>query len=276
MVQDYPNQRTVYVDNTTGHPTELIFEKSKMTSTQPIDIIVQGYATLKVMNSTLQGVNIVALEHSKVVLYNANMTGTITTRYDSYAEMSVKDSVLTYAPVLSGYSRGSFTNTSAPGVTVENDAIAYIYRWIHVTVLDDNDKPLPGALVSTRYYVSGLPAFSAYSSTDPDAFGVAKVNSLATKITRFGSTFVGNYWVSASYSTYLGPFYAEEISVGVLPYSEPLGKNATFVVMKIEGVLPDLAIVQQHISEGGRQGSRLCNRQQHRRLLCIQCQGGLL
>lgn len=243
LVQTYPNQRTVYVDNTTGHPTMLIFEKTTVTSALPINIIVKGYATLKVMNSTLQGVNIVALEHSTVILYNANVTGTITTRFDSYAQLIVKDSSLSYAPVLSGYSRGSFTNTSAPAVKVENNAIAYIYRWIHVTVLDGNDQPLPGALVSTRYYVSGDPAFSAYSSTDPDAFGVAKVNSLATMITRLGSTFVGNYWVNASYSTFLGPFYAPEVSVGVLPYSEPLGKNATFVVMKMSGVLPDLAVV---------------------------------
>lgn len=243
LVQAYPNQRTVYVDNTTGHPTMLIFEKTTVTSALPIDIIVKGYATLKVMNSTLEGVNIVALEHSTVILYNANVTGTITTRFDSHANLIVKDSVLSYAPVLSGYSQGSFTNTSAPAVKVENDAIAYIYRWIHVTILDGNNLPLPGALVSTRYYVSGVPAFSAYSSTDPDAFGVAKVNSLATKITRLGSTFVGNYWVNASYSTYLGMFYAPEVSVGVMPYSEPLGKNATFVVMKISGVLPDLAVV---------------------------------
>lgn len=243
LVQTYANQRTVYVDGTATHPAMLIFEKSKMTSSLPLDIIVKGDAILKVMNSTLEGVNIVALEHSTVVLYNVNMTGTITTRFDSHARIVVKDSNLQYAPVLSGYSVGEFTNTSAPAVKVENDAIAYIYRWIHVTVLDGNNLPLPGALVSTRYYINGTAAFSAISSTDPDAFGVAKVNCLGTKITRFGSTFVGNYWVNASYDTYLGMFYATEISVGVLPYSEPLGKNATFVVMKLSSVLPDLAVV---------------------------------
>ncbi|HEX7391475.1 MAG TPA: CARDB domain-containing protein, partial [Thermoplasmata archaeon] len=242
LVQDSSYQRTVYVDSTIDHPAYLIFEKSKMTSSLPINIVVQGYATLKVLNSTFERVNIMALEHATVILINSVVDGTITTAWDSSAEIIVRDSTLLSKPVLSGSSQGSFTNTSVPGVIVENDAVAFIYRWIHVTVLDANSKPLPGALVSTRYYVSGISAFSAYSSTDADSFGVAKVNALGTKITSVGKTFVGNYWVNASYDTYLGMFYAPEVSVGVLPYSEPLGKNATYVTMKIDGVLPDITI----------------------------------
>jgi ribosomal protein L40E len=243
MIQTSPYQRTIYVDTTTGTPAMLVFEKSKMVSALWINITVQGHAVLKVMNSSLEGVNIVAQEESKVILINATMNGKISTAWDSAAEVIVKDSTLIQAPLLSGDSTGHFTNSSIPSVAVEGNALAYIYRWIHVTVLDAAGKPLPGATVTAHSYpvwIPGIQNGSAVSSEAPDSLGVAKVNSLASILTSAGPPYryVGNYMVSASYLTY----WSDNITVGVLPYSEPLEKNATYATMSITGTSPDLVL----------------------------------
>ncbi len=255
IIQSSANQRTVYVDNTTGHPAMLIFEKSSMISPLWININVQGYAVLEVLNSTLQGVNIVARENSKVILANSTMDGKISTEWDASAQIIVKDSILDQAPLLSGTSTGHFTNSSVPSVTVERNALAFIYRWIHVTVLDAAGKPLPGALVTTHSYPAWIPGVqngSAVSSEAMDSLGVAKVNSLASILTSAGPPYryVGNYRVSGNY-THHGTTYSasQDIFVGVLPYSEPLEKNATYATMPIPGtvlnpVLPDLTLHQ--------------------------------
>ena len=244
MIQTLPYQRTIYVDNTTGHPAMLVFEKSKMVSPLQINITVQGYAVLKIMNSSLEGVNIFARENSKVILVNATMNGKLSTAWDAAAEVIVKDSALAQAPLLSGESRGHFTNSSIPSVAVEGNALAYIYRWIHVTVLDAAGKPLPGATVTAHSYpvwIPGIQNGSAVSSEASDSLGVAKVNSLASILTSAGPPYryVGNYMVSANYMTY---WSTENISVGVLPYSEPLGKNATYAIMSITGTSPNLVL----------------------------------
>ncbi len=244
MIQTSPYQRTIYVDNSTGHPAMLVFEKSKMVSALMINITVQGHAVLKVMNSSLEGVNIIARENSKVILINATMNGKLSTAWDAAAEVIVKDSTLVQAPLLSGDSTGHFTNSSINSVIVERNALAYIYRWIHVTVLDAAGKPLPGATVTTHSYpvwIPGIQNGSAVSSEASDSLGVAKVNSLASILTSAGPPYryVGNYMVSASYMTY---WSTENISVGVLPYSEPLGKNATYATMSITGTPPNLVL----------------------------------
>jgi subtilase family serine protease/ribosomal protein L40E len=244
MIQTSPYQRNIYVDNSTGHPAMLVFEKSRMVSSLPINITVQGHAVLKIMNSSLEGVNIFARENSRVILINATMNGKLSTAWDASAEVIVKDSVLAQAPVLSGESRGHFTNSSVPSVVVEGNALAYIYRWIHVTVLDAAGKPLPGATVTAHSYpvwIPGIQNGSAVSSEAPDSLGVAKVNSLASILTSAGPPYryVGNYMVSANYMTY---WSTANISVGVLPYSEPLGKNATYATMSITGTSPNLVL----------------------------------
>jgi len=133
---------------------------------------------------------------------------------------------------------------SVPSIVVEDDEIAYIYRWIHVTVYDGAGYPLPGATVATRYFFNNTPAASGVS----DSMGVARVSSTGTIITATGSTFVGNYKVNTSISHGADWYYADEISVGVRPYTEPLERNATFATVTIPGALPDLVLDPDAIS----------------------------
>jgi subtilase family serine protease/ribosomal protein L40E len=247
LVQAYSNQRTVYVDGTIAQPGKLVFEKSRMNSDMGINIIVKGYAVLEVLNSTFTGVNIIALDHSTVLLNNASIDQQISTAWDSHAVIDVKDSTLIQPIVLSGYSTGGFTNTSVPSIKVMDSAEAWVYRWIQVTVFDGAGKPLPNATVSAYYLVSGVFAKSATTSSDPLSRGVAQIKANGTKITAFGSTFVGNYKVSAVYVWGSPAQYYwsdQNISVGVMPYSEPLGKNATYATMRISSALPHLFINQ--------------------------------
>jgi len=240
MVQSEPYENTIYVDNTSGLPTKLIFEDSELVASMPIEIVVKGMATLEVINSTLTNVMIVALEDSNIILENAVLNGAITTQWDSAAELTVTDSMLTDTPVLAGTSVGHFTDSVVPSIDVADDAVAHVYRWINVQVLDGAGMPLPNADISIRQYVSGIPGGSAVSSESLDYLGVARVRSEATEITALGSTYLTNYWVNATY-THGIPYYTDEVSVGVLPYSTPLTPNASYVVMQFDGVFPDLA-----------------------------------
>lgn len=242
LVQSHDNERTVYVDGTETYPARLVFENSIMTSQKKIDIIVKGDAILEVLNSTLAGVNIVAREGAHVLFRNSNMTGLISTAWDSEATIDIRDSVLDTTPVLSGTSSGSFTNCSVPSITVQDDATAYIYRWIHVTVLDGAGKPMPGVNVTARKYVTGEYMGSAITSSQAGQLGVAKVNSLGTVLTSSGSTFVGNYKVNASCTWGGRDWWADEVSVGVQPYTGELFKNATYATMTIDEAFPDLTI----------------------------------
>ncbi len=240
LVQTSPNERTVFVDGTAGHEGRLLVEGSTMISAQPINIIVKGAGILEVVDSHLTGIDIVAQGNSQVILRHSTLEGALATSWDSNAVITVSDSELSQTPVLSGNSRGGFTNSSVPSITVQDSAYAQIFRWIHVWVYDGAGQPLPGAAVEARYYVSP-PDIS--SSAVTDLTGVAKVNSLGTNITAAGSTFVGNYKVNATYTYNSVNYYADqELSVGVMPYTEPLGKNATYASMTIPGAKPDLAI----------------------------------
>jgi len=248
LVQAHSNQRTVYVDGTFAQPGKLVFEKSRMNSDMGINIIVKGYAVLEVLNSTFTGVNIIALDHSTVLLKGSSVDQEISTAWDSHATIDVKDSTLEQPIVLSGYSTGGFTNTSVPSIKVTDSAEAWVYRWIQVTVLDGAGKPLPNATVSAHYLVSGDFAKSATTSSDPLSRGVAQIKANGTKITALGGkTFVGNYKVSAVYVWGSPAQYYwsdQNISVGVMPYSEPLGKNATYATMRISSALPHLFVNQ--------------------------------
>lgn len=253
LVQSGSYMKTVYVDGTASSPAKLLFQKSRVTSQYPINIVVKGDGILEVVDSVMEGVNIVIEENAHVLFSNVTMDGKITTAWDAWTEnVSIRDSDLGQIPELSGSVVAGFTNTSVPAISVTGDAVALIYRWIHVTVLDGAGMPLPGVNVSTRYYIKQSQAGWAMSSAAPDSLGVAKVNSLGTNLTSIGSTFVGNYWVNATY-TYAGhPYYADnssgerEISLSVKPYEEPLGRNATYATMTIPDALCDLSVNQEY------------------------------
>jgi len=247
LVQAEAYEHTVYVDGTESNPGRLVFEDSVVTSEMAIKIVVQGYATLEVVRSALSGVEIVALEHSHVILDWATASDSITTAWNSHAVVDVTDSVLVQAPVLSGYSVGKFTNTSLPSIVVEDSAYALIYRWIHVRVYDGADQPLPGTTVTIRYIVG---ATEPVGSADSNLQGIASIKALATNLTSTGPPghFVGNYRVNATYTFLSTDYYAsEEIDVGVWPYTEPLGQNATYAVMTVPDVMPDLYVDQDSV-----------------------------
>jgi ribosomal protein L40E len=240
LVQEFANQRTITVDGTQALPARLEFHDTLVTSEMSINIVVKGYGVVEAWDTEFQGVNIIALEQSQVIFHNVTMSGNITTAWDSQAEINVYDSALMQTITLSGYAVGGFTNTSVPSVKVEDDAVANIYRWIHVTVYDGAGFPCPNALVAARYFINGTVAASGIA----DGAGVARVRSTGTVITATGSSFWGNYKVNASLSIHSHVYYAdEEISVGVMPYTEPLGKNATYAIMSIPDALPDLTSV---------------------------------
>ncbi len=236
LVQDFPNQRTIYVDGN-GH---LVFENCYIESELPIDIVVQGEGTLEIIDSEMHGVSVVAKEDAVVIIDGTDMyEGDITTSWNSRAHISIYDCNLTETPVISGSTVGGFTNTSVPSIVVQNDAVAYIYRWIHVYVLDGNAKPLPGVDVFAYRLISQ----DFWTSTVSDVLGIAKLNCLGTTLTASGPTHSEGYRVNATY-TYGGTTYAsdQQVDVGVMPYTEPLGRNATYATLTISAALPDLAI----------------------------------
>jgi subtilase family serine protease/ribosomal protein L40E len=239
LVQETANERTIYVD---GNGI-LTFDNAVFTSALPVEIVVQGSGILNLLNSEMHGVDVVAKENAHVVLDGSTMDGVISTSWDSEAVIDVSDSTLTETPVLSGNSQGSFTNVSIPSIEVEDDAVAYIYRWIHVTVFDGNSKPLPNALVTARFY---YPPEEVWTSKVSDSAGIARLPCLGTILTSSGPTFVGNYKVNATLWGGATAYESDqEVSVGVKPYVEPLGTNATYTWLTISSALPDLTIAAE-------------------------------
>ncbi len=236
LVQSVANERTVYVDGTAN----FVIEDSQVNSAFAIDIIVKGNGTLEVNRSVLNGVNIVAMDDALVILRDTDFDGTLSTSWDSSARIVVVDSVLAMAPVLSGNALGEFTNSSVPSIVITEDARALIYRWIHVTVLDGGDNPLPGATVSTWFFVNG----TYWSSALSDESGIAEIRSLGTILTSEGSTFVGNYKINSTYMSDGEMHFSDlTISIGVMPYTQPLTENATYAVLRMSTVvLPDLSV----------------------------------
>ncbi|MBU1158218.1 MAG: hypothetical protein KKE24_02650 [Candidatus Thermoplasmatota archaeon] len=242
LVQSIANERTVYVDGTAN----LVIEDSKVNSALAINIIVKGHGTLEVTGSTMNGVNIIAMDDALVILRDTAFEGKITTSWDSSARIVVVDSTLSVAPVLSGNALGEFTNSTVPSIVVKDDAIALIYRWIHVTVLDGGENELSGATVSAWFFVNN----TYWSSAVSNESGIARINSLGTILTSEGSTFIGNYKINSTYlSDGVLHFSDQTISIGVMPYTAPLTENATFAVLRMSTViLPDLAINSGAIS----------------------------
>ena len=241
LVQKYPYERTIYVDGT----ALFMIEDSQVISSLAINIVVKGSGTLHVLNSQLSGVNIVAMEDATVRLDGAIVSGSITTSYNARAHVLILDSALAQAPVLSGTTLCEVTNTSAPAITVTDGAAALIYRWIHVTVFDGSGSPLEGADVYARFFVNN----TLWASGTTDSSGVARLNSLATILTAVGSTYVGNYKVNASFWSDGEEYTSETVSLGVLPYDQPLTENATFAVLSISSLfLPDISISASSIS----------------------------
>ena len=236
MVQTYANEHTIYVDGTAN----LVVEDSQIVSSLPVNIIVKGSGTLEITNSQLSGVSIVAMDDAEIVLNGATIDGAITTSWDSEAHIAIFDSLLVQSPELSGSTVCQVTNTSAPSIVVLDNAMAFIYRWIHITIFDGGDYPLEGADVYARFYVNE----TFWTSTTTDSSGIARLKSLGTILTSTGSTYVGQYRVNASYwSDGIEHVSDTNVSVSVLPYSEPLTENATFAVLTISSVmLPDLAV----------------------------------
>ncbi|MEW5748191.1 MAG: CARDB domain-containing protein [Candidatus Thermoplasmatota archaeon] len=241
LVQTYANEHTIYVDGTAN----FVIEDSELVSALPIDIIVKGQGTLEVVDSTLTGVNIYATEEAVVKLNGASFNGLLTTSWDSEAYIMIYDSYLVQSPELSGSTVCEITNTSAPSIVVMDDAMAFLYRWIHITVFDGGDYPLEGADVYARFYVNET--FWTSSKTDPS--GVARLKSLSTILTSSGSTYIGQYRVNASYwSDGVEHVSDSEVSVSVMPYTQPLTENATFEVLLISSVLlPDLSVISDEI-----------------------------
>ena len=252
LMQDYSFQRTIYVDGTTTSPASLVFDGSSVASIHPIRVIVEGNGTFEAHDTIFDGVSIVALESAVVMLQNVTLVnGSITCSPNSNASLEISDSVLSNSPQLSGNAVARIRGTCAPSVDVSDDAVAFIYRWIMVTVLDGADMPLPGVNVSTRYYVDETPGSLAVTSFGMDSLGIARIDALSTILNSTGTVFVGNYWINATY-TYLPMIgqqhYApSELSVGVTPYTEPLGRSESFVTMSIPDALSDLTVNQGQV-----------------------------
>jgi subtilase family serine protease len=190
-------------------------------------------------NSVLRGVHIIALEGAHVILRNTTTDGGITTASDSYAQIATSDSELLEPITLSGNAVGHLANTSVPSVSVQDGAIAYVDRWIHVTVLDGAGYPLPDAFVTARYQLNDTLVTSGCS----DCAGSVLLSVTGTIISSVGSTFVGDYIINASFSHHGSWSYGNETTVTVMPYTEPLISDNTFMTIMIPGALPDLILM---------------------------------
>jgi len=137
-----------------------------------------------------------------------------------------------------GNAVAKLTGVIIPAVRLAENAIAYHYRWVNVTVLDGTQAPLPNATVQLRWNVNG----TLYQTKMSNSKGYALFEALSDMVyPPSATTFYGNYKLNATF-WFEGQRFdsVRYIFTSLAPYSEPLLRNDKFVQLHIAGALPDL------------------------------------
>ncbi len=136
-----------------------------------------------------------------------------------------------------GSSVALLTAVQIPRVVLADAAMAVLYQWIDVTVLDGNDIPLANASVQLRWNVN----LTMFGTGMTDAQGRMLFEALSDVLTTSNAPeFFGNYLANATYRFNGARYDSAVVPVSLNPYAEPLLRNDAVVDVAIPGALPDL------------------------------------
>ncbi|MDH7508971.1 MAG: CARDB domain-containing protein [Methanomassiliicoccales archaeon] len=219
----------------------IILTSATLTSDFNMKVYLFDSGTLSISASSVPPViTIVADDESRLLISSSTLACDIITPTTSSATI-VADNTTFYRSWSSfgGNAKAHLTSISIPSISPIENAEAWHYRWLSVTVLDGVDQPLRGAFVNIAYYLNG----TLYTGALTGESGKTVVRAPCDKINSTSIWFIGNYKINATY-WFNGVPYNTPGSIGasLKPYSPPapLSRDDLSVIVKIPGALPDL------------------------------------
>ncbi|MBX8632512.1 MAG: hypothetical protein J9259_08385 [Thermoplasmata archaeon YP2-bin.285] len=226
-----------------------VIDNSLITSNYLVNMYVFGNAQLFLINSVLgPNVDLITGGNAAVWINGSTVQGNMVTAAFSNAAVYSFNSVFSN-PISVGYTEiAKLYNISAPSVSAQSKAVAYIYRWLSVDVFGQSGTPIGGATVSL-YTFSNLtePHGSLFAVATSNGSGIAIFAGLSDIISSSGDLYRGDYVVNTSYVD-AGTWWAPNETVSLAHYSVPLLQQNSAVRTTLFIRLPDLAISSSDIA----------------------------
>lgn len=238
--QNNDNQFQIYVQG----DGRLVLSSATLSSGKYLWVYLNDNATMDVSSSSVSAnIRISLGDRSSLNVTGSVIGSDIVTQSNSQSVLRAWNSTfLTAWSNFGGSAKAYLTSIvipSVPAIQPKEAAVVYLYRWVDITVLDGNNKPLPNAHVVMSYYLGT----GVYAQGTSDSKGVALFAGLANVIDSSGYTFVGNYKLNATYWFSGVPYSTNGTSpVSLAPYSQnqPLDRNDWSAALAIPNALPDL------------------------------------
>ncbi len=244
FIETYGGQYSFLV-NQTG---KTVIENSIITSNSLVNMYVFGNAQLYLINSIIEpNVNLITGGNSRVWINDSTVMGNVLTAAFSAATISSFNS--SFSNSLSfGYSEvAKLYNVSAPSVNAQSSGVAYIYRWLYVTVYGQSGTTISGAVVTLDTFANLTnPHGSFFARTTSSSTGIATFAGLSDTIKAGADVYEGNYVVNTSYVD-AGTWYAPNETVSLAHYTVPLIQTNSAINAVLFIKLPDLATTSSNI-----------------------------
>lgn len=233
--QSYDRQYQIVVS---GNGKLVLRNGATLQSDYAVDLILRDNAQLIVEGSAISSkVRIIAEGSSKLTFDEATVGQGINAPQGSIATIDAVNTTFAQAwTEFGGDATAHLTNVGVPSLTVKDNAVIHIYRWLTVTVWDGNGHALPGAYVAVT---KGDMAPYANGVTDLDGVALFKVE-VAQMAANKPTVFLGGYYVNTTY-WYDGPYEGDSpMSVDMNEIKNLYSQYGKSVSLKISTAVPDV------------------------------------
>lgn len=245
FIESSANQYAIVVNQS----AKLVLKDGTITSNFALNMFAYDHSSVYFYSSSVGStVDLVTGGNAFVYMSGTSFSGGLVTAPSSSATINAYNTTFS-TPLTIGYSEvAHLFNTAAPSVSAQSSAVAYIYRWLSVTVYGPSSVVMPQSNVtvysfSNTKYLSG----NVYAKMETNSSGVALFAGLSDTITGSGDVYSGNYMVNASVFNEK-TWYAPEIDVSLAHYTAPLLQQNANVSMQLVILLPQLVVTPSDIS----------------------------
>ena len=245
ILNDLPNQFKITVSGNGS----IVMDSGAITSTNSMQIFLTDNAVLSARDgSVLPGsIKVIIDGHSKVVLANDSVVAAnFTAPSSSFGNLTATNVTFqSNVANFGGQATAVLTSVSIPSIVLQDQARAWSYRWLTVSVMDGTlVHGIPNAYVEVDRSVG-----AKYATAKTGAEGTATIKLLSDTISSTGAPHFDNYRVNA---TYWFNGHAYQSSGGILGVytqvaPDPLINNGTQIVrsdivtsVNVLGALPEL------------------------------------
>jgi len=239
VLQDYDYQYNVVVEEN----GTLLMENGGITSNYALEIIIESNAYLEVINSSMDFsgslISFSDTVFSKSRIYVTNMY--FDAQAVSVTETEIRcssfhmdntgfyaeDTIITAPINASKNTVCDLINVTIPSILVDENSVAYIYRWLTINVKDAVNVPVAGVNLQFKYAADETETLSdktflksdfqfGFLNRSTDKNGHLRIEILTDIIRSFDAQFVGNYKIEISYTGFTASALVS------LPYYKPV------------------------------------------------------